>query len=542
MAVTEYDAFVSYSHDDAPLAEALQDGLQRFSKPWYRRRPFLRVCRDETSFGAGHDLGQRITSALDGSGHLVLLLSPTSAASPWVDNEVAHFLDAKGPEHITFVIDDWPGDGRPGGNLNGFAWDGDDVPPSVRGRIEEPLAVDMRWTAGAAAALTLDNERFSDDVATIAAAIKGMSKDELIGAVVAMRTRARILTGSLLLGALILLTAIAVAVPGWLTARSAQRAAESAVEEAEARLDDLNAQLATTADALEAREADLRRAEADLDDAEGRLADAEANLQSVQSDLASTTEERDLAEAARDVALSERDAAADARDQAVSERDAAADARDQALAERDAAADARDEALAERDAAADARDEALAERDAAADARDAAVAARDLAVGERDAAQTQRDAAELARRDAEVQLRLAEGRLDAAEASLADAESNLRAVEADLASTSAERDRSARCSRPSTGCGRSGARRGRSPTGDRRVRPPRQRVGSSAPFQHRPRRAAGLAVGRGDVVVRRSGGLPPGPPAAHRRGGASAVRRCCATVAGDARRSRTWYR
>ena len=34
-----YDAFISYSHAaDGKLAPNLQDALQRFAKPWYRRR------------------------------------------------------------------------------------------------------------------------------------------------------------------------------------------------------------------------------------------------------------------------------------------------------------------------------------------------------------------------------------------------------------------------------------------------------------------------------------------------------------------------
>ena len=146
-AVTQYDAFVSYNHDSAELAHALQDALERFSKPWYRRHPFLRVCPDETSFGAGHDLGQRSASAGP-------VRPPRAAADTErgrvsvVDNEVRHFLGAKGTEHVSFVVERWRGDATR--NLSAFASDGSDVPPSVHGRFAEPLAVDMRWAATAA--------------------------------------------------------------------------------------------------------------------------------------------------------------------------------------------------------------------------------------------------------------------------------------------------------------------------------------------------------------------------------------------------------
>jgi hypothetical protein len=45
-ATSGYDAFISYSHAlDGALAPALQTGLERFAKPWYRPRA-LRVFRD----------------------------------------------------------------------------------------------------------------------------------------------------------------------------------------------------------------------------------------------------------------------------------------------------------------------------------------------------------------------------------------------------------------------------------------------------------------------------------------------------------------
>ena len=47
-----YDAFISYSHAaDGKLAPALENALQRFAKPWYRRRA-LHLFRDQTSLSA----------------------------------------------------------------------------------------------------------------------------------------------------------------------------------------------------------------------------------------------------------------------------------------------------------------------------------------------------------------------------------------------------------------------------------------------------------------------------------------------------------
>ena len=298
-----YDAFISYSHGaDSELAEALQSGLQRLSKPWYRRSPFLHVFRDETSFGAGHELGEAISAALDDSEHLVVLLSPRSASSEWVDQEIGQFLEARGKEHITFVITDWgasgagaSGSGAPLASLAAFDWSGADVPPSVRGTFDEPLAVDMRQYAGRPETMTLDSDEFRDDVAEVAAAVKGVNKDELIGAVVAMRTRARILTSSILLGAAILLVAILVAGLGWVAAQNAEERALAGERDALVR--QASAEEAAVASEAAADEAAQRQAAAEdsLATTEGELAGARDELAAARGDVEAAREELEAA-------------------------------------------------------------------------------------------------------------------------------------------------------------------------------------------------------------------------------------------------------
>ena len=78
-----YDGFISYSHAaDDLLAPRLQSALQRFAKPWWKRRA-LRIFRDESSLSANPHLWESITSALDESEWFVLLLSPEAAESEW---------------------------------------------------------------------------------------------------------------------------------------------------------------------------------------------------------------------------------------------------------------------------------------------------------------------------------------------------------------------------------------------------------------------------------------------------------------------------
>lgn len=389
----KFDAFISYSHaGDQALASDLQQGLETLVKPWYRRRPFLRVYRDETSFGAAADLGERIRGALDQSDHLVYLLCPSSADSEYVNDEITYWLDRKvhaddvdPKDRITIVVTEWsgPADTPPrslsaaaaDADLGDFEWDGPDLPERLRGVYEEPLVVDLRWARPLAGTLTLANEDFEGDVAEVAAAIKDTTKDELIGAIVGMRTRARILTGSIALGAAVLLLALLAAGLGWLAARDAEQAARGRQADAEAAATESERAAATAARAE--REAVAARTAAQIEAAEAQQLQQDAEERQREAErLASDAEiGRSLAEAA------ERDAV-----------EAAAEAEEQQRIAVEA------QAQAEQAAAAAAELQRVAEQLAAAAEEDADVAReqRAIAVQDRDAAQQIEEATALA--------------------------------------------------------------------------------------------------------------------------------------------------
>jgi WD40 repeat protein len=175
-----WDAFISYSHSvDGRLAPALQSGLHRLARPWYRPRA-LHVFRDRTALSADPSLWDRIVEALDDARYLVLLMSPQSAGSTWVNREIAHWLETKGVEHLLPVLTE-----------GGLEWDGQrrdfrlegspSLPPALRGAFrEEPRWVDLRW-AREGVHLDLRNAAFLDAVADLAAPIHGKPKDELVG-------------------------------------------------------------------------------------------------------------------------------------------------------------------------------------------------------------------------------------------------------------------------------------------------------------------------------------------------------------------------
>jgi WD40 repeat protein len=188
-----YDAFISYSHAaDGALAPAVQHGLQALAKPLYQRKA-LRIFRDKTSLAITPGLWPTIQQALEASRYFILLASPAAAQSPWVRQELAWWMQHREPETLLIVLtagtiawDQASGD---------FAWPATDALPSeLSGWFrEEPLWVDLRW-AREAARLSPRNPRLQDAVATLAAPLRDIPKDDLVGRDIVLHRRAVRLT------------------------------------------------------------------------------------------------------------------------------------------------------------------------------------------------------------------------------------------------------------------------------------------------------------------------------------------------------------
>jgi WD40 repeat protein len=184
-----YDGFISYSHAaDGRLAPALQRGLQRLAKRWNSRRA-LHVFRDETGLSTNPHLWSAIENALDDSDWFVLLASPESASSEWVNKEVAHWVATKPVDHILPVVTDgtWEWDA----SSNDFTADSTSVPPALRGALrEEARHLDLRW-ARDETDLDLRNSRFRGAIADLAAPMHGIAKDDLEGEDIRQQKRAQ---------------------------------------------------------------------------------------------------------------------------------------------------------------------------------------------------------------------------------------------------------------------------------------------------------------------------------------------------------------
>ena len=181
-----YDAFVSYSHAaDKKLAPGLRDGLQRFATPWGPLRwtnlvRSLRIFQDQASLSANPALWVTIEQALAASDWFILLASPQSAQSPWVEKEVDFWCRNKRLERLLIVQTD----GEIAWSLadHDFDWMKTTALPRRLRTVftDEPRWIDARWARTGAQA-TLHDPRFRDLLAELAAPLRGIAKDELIG-------------------------------------------------------------------------------------------------------------------------------------------------------------------------------------------------------------------------------------------------------------------------------------------------------------------------------------------------------------------------
>ncbi|MFD7839044.1 hypothetical protein [Streptomyces sp. NPDC059761] len=189
----ERDAFITYSHQaDVPPAEALQKGLHGILRTRWLRRPGLKGFRDATSLGASHDLGTAITTALADSRHFVYLASPEAARSKWFRKEIAYWRRNHGLDHFLIAL-----------SAGRIVWDEeagdfdmtrtDALPEELSGAFTaEPLWVDLRSLRACDESdrSMAPGAEFRDKVATLAAPLHGLGKDELDSADLRMQRKA----------------------------------------------------------------------------------------------------------------------------------------------------------------------------------------------------------------------------------------------------------------------------------------------------------------------------------------------------------------
>ena len=114
----QYYAFISYKRDDQKWAEWLQEKLEHYKLPTNLNgrsdlpKEIRPVFRDKSELAAGV-LADEIQKALDNSKFLIVICSPHSAKSEWVNKEVQSFIDSGRTEKIIpFIIEGTPNSGN----------------------------------------------------------------------------------------------------------------------------------------------------------------------------------------------------------------------------------------------------------------------------------------------------------------------------------------------------------------------------------------------------------------------------------------------
>ena len=206
MSDFRYKAFVSYSWSDAAWGKWLLQSIETYRTPAAlvgkagthgpvaaRLHPLFKDREEEA---AGASIGQAVETALAASEFLIVICSPRSARSQWVDREIAWFKTHRDPTKILALIID----GNPGGG------EAECFPRALTHRVaadrtitdepvDAPLAADARISG--------DGKRRAK--LKLAAAMLGVGLDELVNRDERRRTvRTRLVVGASLALALVM--------------------------------------------------------------------------------------------------------------------------------------------------------------------------------------------------------------------------------------------------------------------------------------------------------------------------------------------------
>jgi tetratricopeptide (TPR) repeat protein len=216
MSEYRYTAYLSYSHRDARWAGWLHRALERYRVPprleaegrRIERRTLAPVFRDRDDLSSSADLEGTLGSALEASEHLVVLCSPESAQSRWVNEEIRSFRALGRGDRIHCVIVDGDPQAPPG--------EGGCFPPALfEGEAggKEPLAADPREFA--------DGKHLA--LLKVAAGLLGVPLDALRRRDLVRRRRVQSLAA---VGALVMVVLVGMAVSARIAERQERAQAE----------------------------------------------------------------------------------------------------------------------------------------------------------------------------------------------------------------------------------------------------------------------------------------------------------------------------
>lgn len=167
----KYDAFISYRHTepDMYIAKKVHKGLETLKVPRgvtrkSGKKKIERVFRDQEELPIGSDLGDNIRAALAESEYLIVICSPRTPESDWVQKEIDTFIGFHGREHIlAILVEGEPQESFP-----------EKLQADEEGNPVEPLAADVRG-----ASRREMNRRLRTELIRLAAPLLHCSYDDL---------------------------------------------------------------------------------------------------------------------------------------------------------------------------------------------------------------------------------------------------------------------------------------------------------------------------------------------------------------------------
>ena len=141
----KYFAFISYSHKDQKIARKLHKRLESYHLPSALRKSNPKLPKklspvfiDEADLIAKGTLWTGIKANLDRSNYIILICSPSSAKSPYVNDEIDYFIKQGRIDHIIpLIVEGVPHSGDPGTEC---------FPPAILSlpREQELLGIDLQ--------------------------------------------------------------------------------------------------------------------------------------------------------------------------------------------------------------------------------------------------------------------------------------------------------------------------------------------------------------------------------------------------------------
>jgi hypothetical protein len=107
----KYCAFISYRHKDLDksVAKKIHSMIERYTLPSELRgewgsKKLGKVFRDEEELPVSSNLTDSITAALDNTDYLIVICTPDTPESVWVEREISYFLQKHDRSHLIAVL------------------------------------------------------------------------------------------------------------------------------------------------------------------------------------------------------------------------------------------------------------------------------------------------------------------------------------------------------------------------------------------------------------------------------------------------------